>query len=161
MDRHFNINPYYDPIYDSVDMSEEEKRYYQRSRQLIDAIIKAHKDTGGTILLSGHAGSIETVGRGIVRRRARPERLQYEADKVNYCNFAVLERDANTHQWTVHSPITFENPLGRQRTIQSSIPLYRATSMHIPTQPIKGSLSFPDALMRDRAYHYYRRYGYR
>ncbi|UJR28692.1 hypothetical protein I4U23_009921 [Adineta vaga] len=161
MDRHFNVNPYYESIYDGVDMSEDEGRYYDRSRQLIDAIIKLHKGTGGTILLSGHAGSIETVGRGMLRRRARPERLQYEADKVNYCNFAVLERDAYTHQWTVHSPVTFENPLGRQRTIQSSIPLYRATSAHLPSNHIKGSVSFGDALMHNRGYRYYRRHDYR
>ncbi|CAF0743250.1 unnamed protein product [Adineta steineri] len=161
MDRHFHINPYYEPIYDNVDMSEEEGRYYQRSRQLIDHIIKTHKDTGGTILLSGHAGSIETVARGMLRRRARPERLQYEADKVNYCNFAILERDAYTKQWTVHSPVTFENPYGRQRTIQSSIPLYRATSEHLPTHHIKASLSFADYSAINTAPRRFHRHRYR
>jgi len=161
MDRHFHINPYYEPIYESVNTTEDEKRYYERSRLLVDSIIKAHKHTGGTILLSGHAGSIDTLARGTLGHRARPERLQYEADKVNYCNFAILERDAYTHQWTVHSPIRAENPQGRQRTIQSSIPLYRATSINLPTRQLKPSASigsYPtgDASMRYRFYYGYR-----
>jgi hypothetical protein len=149
MDKHFNINSNYSPIYDNVDPTEDERRYYKRSRQLIDSIIKIHKNQGGTILLSGHAGSIETITRGMLGRRARPERLIYQANKVNYCNFAILERDAHTKQWSVHSPRSFENPYGRQRTMQSSIPLYRITSHHIPITHLK-TYPYADTSYRSR-----------
>jgi hypothetical protein len=156
MDRHFNINPYYIPIYNTVDPTEDEMRYYRRSRHLIDSLVEAHKYQGGTILLSGHAGSIESLTRGIVRRRARPERLLSEAYKVNYCNFTILERDASTGQWFVHLPITSENPYGGQRTIESSIPLYSPSSQYVLSNHFRGS-SFPlrshsygDALYRYR-----------
>jgi len=153
MDGHFNINSSYKPIYDDVDATEDESRYYRRSRQLIDSITKIHKNQGGTILLSGHAGSIETVTRGMVRRRARPEQLEYEANKVNYCNFAILERDARTKQWTVHTPRSLENPYGGQGSIQSSIPLYSATSNYILTKYLRNKS------YRDTSYRY--RYPYR
>lgn len=103
---------------------------------MIDAIVKAHQKQGGTILLSGHAGSIETLTRGVIRRRARPERLEYEAGKVNYCNFAILERDARTRKWSVHYPSSSEFPTGVQRPIQSSIPLYSATSHYMSSYPL-------------------------
>ena len=127
-DRHFHVNGHYAPIYNAVDGSEDEMGYYQRSRALIDAIVNAHKSQGGTILLSGHAGSIEAVTRGMLHRRARPERLQQLAEKVNYCNFAILERDGGTGKWSVHLPSSLENPLGGQGQVQSSIPLYNITS---------------------------------
>jgi hypothetical protein len=148
MDGHFNINVNYSPIYDSVDITEEENRYYKRSRQLIDSIINKHKNQGGTILLSGHAGSIEAVTRGMVRRRARPEYLQLQANKVNYCNFALLERDARTKQWSVHSPRSLENPYGRLRSIQSSIPLYSVTSHYLPLISLRNTNIFGDTSYR-------------
>jgi hypothetical protein len=151
MDRHFNINANYSPIYESVDLTEEEKRYYKRSRQLIDAIIDKHKHQGGTILLSGHAASIEAVTRGMVRRRARPEHLLIQANKVNYCNFALLERDARTKQWLVHTPRSLENP-GGFGSIQSSIPLYSVTSHYVHTMYPRNANQSGD--------HSYRRYRY-
>jgi hypothetical protein len=155
MDRHFNINASYTPIYDSVDVTEDETRYYERSRQLIDSITKMHKNRGGTILLSGHAGSIETVTRGMLRRRARPEQLEYEANKVNYCNFAILERDARTKQWSVHVPRSFEHPHGGRGLIQTSIPLHSATSGYLATNHLKHIPS------GDKLYRHRHRYRYR
>jgi broad specificity phosphatase PhoE len=144
MDSHFNIDPYYTPIFNTVDPTENEMRYYRRSRQLIDTITKMHKDQGGTILLSGHAGSIETLTRGIRGRRGRPEYLEYQANKVDYCNFAILERDAGTKKWSVHFPSSLENPYGGQRAIRTSIPLYSATSYdltppHLRYQPFRDT----------------------
>jgi hypothetical protein len=155
MDGHFNINPNYQSIYDDVDATEDEAHYYRRSRQLIDSITKMHKNQGGTILLSGHAGSIETLTRGVVRRRVRPEQLEYQANKVNYCNFAILERDARTKQWTVHTPRSLENPYGGRGSIQSSIPLYSATSNYILTKYLRNK-SYGDISYRYRYPYPYR-----
>ena len=130
-DRYFNINPYYKPMYSKVDMHEDETGFYQRSRKLIDAIVNAHKNRGGTILLSGHAGSIEALTRGMLQRNARPESLRFQADRVNYCNFALLDRDYRTGEWSVHLPITNENPYGGQQILQTSVPLYSASSQYL------------------------------
>ena len=152
-DRHFNINGSYSPIYKNVDLTEEEKRYYKRSRQLLDAIIDKHKYQGGTILLSGHAASIEAVTRGMVRQRIRPEHLLTQANKVNYCNFAILERDARTKQWSVHTPQSSENPQGGFRSIQTTIPLYSATSHYVHT-------TIPTRKVNQSGDKLYRRYRY-
>ena len=136
-DQHFNINSDYTPFFDTVDMNENEKHYYKRSRDLIDSIIERHKYQGGTILLSGHAGSIEAVTRGMLGRRARPSQLQREADKVNFCNFAILERDAQTKHWSVHVPPSSENPYGIHQPVQTSIPLHQPTSYLIPTADLR------------------------
>ncbi|CAF0899618.1 unnamed protein product [Rotaria sp. Silwood1] len=156
MDRHFNIDPYYTPLYDSVDATEDEGLYYQRSQRVIDAIVKTHKNQGGTILLSGHAGSIEAISRGMLGRRARPERLQYEAGKVDYCNFAILERDAYSRQWLVQSPLTNENYYGEHEHLRSTIPLHRATSQFMATNLLRGSASFARYYpYKNDSYRYY------
>jgi len=151
MDPHFNINPDYSPLYNTVDPSENERGYYQRSRELIDMIIKTHKNQGGTVLLSGHAASIEALANGMRRSRGETIRLQNQANKVNYSNFAILERDARTKQWIVHSPRSFENPYGGQGTIQSSIPLYSVTSQYLPT--IRRRHHPPGDRSRHHRYH--------
>ena len=126
-DRRFNINPRYVPMYDGVDPTEDERIYYRRSRHLIRDIIRTHKRTGGTVLLSGHGGSIEAVTRGLRglrQRHGRPERLIEQALKVDYCNFAILERDARTRKWMVRLPDSTNDVYEVQLTMQSSIPLY-------------------------------------
>jgi hypothetical protein len=138
MDRKFNINSSYAPYYNSVDETEDEVRYYGRSRRLIRDIIRAHKSQGGTVLLSGHGGSIEAVTRGLRglrHRRGRPELLIQEALRVNYCNFAILERDSRTRQWVVRSPESINNPYGAQLSMQSIIPLYGVSTQHIAQAP--------------------------
>jgi broad specificity phosphatase PhoE len=155
MDRRFNINPSYTPVYGSVDATEDERRYYERSRRLIDSIVKAHKDQGGTVLLSGHAGSIETITRGVLGRRAQPENLRVKAEKVDYCNCAILERDGRTQQWSVHFPSSSENPYGGQRSLQSSIPLYSATSRYLTSHSSHGlSSSASTHSYGDRSRHH-------
>lgn len=133
-DRRFYIDPNYSPIYDSVDPQEEERKYYKRSRRLIKKIIAKHKNTGGTILLSGHGGSIEAVTRGLrglLQRRGNAERLIEQALKVDYCNFAILERDARTRKWMVHLPDGHNHFYERQLTMQSSIPLYSINTRQV------------------------------
>jgi len=133
-DRRFHINPHYSPIYDSVDPQEEERKYYKRSRRLIRKIISNHKNTGGTVLLSGHGGSIEAVTqglRGLLQRRGNAERLIEQALKVDYCNFAILERDARTRKWMVHLPDGHNHFYERQLTMQSSIPLHGVSTHQV------------------------------
>jgi len=155
-DRKFNINTSYAPIYDSVDPNEDEERYYRRSRHLIHEIIRAHKYQGGTVLLSGHGGSIEAVSRGLRgfrHRRGRREHLIEEALRVDYCNFAILERDARTHEWMVRMPESNNNLRGAQLSMQSIIPLYGLTAQYITqgaVPPARGPSS-------SRRRHRYRR----
>jgi hypothetical protein len=87
----------------------------------------------------------------MLHRNARPERLLYEADKVDYCNFAILERDGRTRQWSVHFPQSAENPFGGQRPIQSSIPLYRASSHSILADGWQKHRPYVGAFNRSRS----------
>lgn len=118
-------------MYTDIDRDEDEAGYYHRSRLLIDKIVRHHKKRGGTILLSGHAGSIETLTRGIRRVYGSAEHLYALSGKVDYCNFAILERDASTGEWTVHHPGSYENPSGARQPVQTSIPLYRISSQAV------------------------------
>jgi len=133
-DRKFNVNSKYAPIYDAVDPGEDERHYYRRSRHLIREIIRTHKHTGGTVLLSAHGGSIEAVSRGLRgfrHRHERTEHLRQEAVRVDYCNFAILERDAHTREWIVRMPGSSRNPHVAQLSMQSIIPLYGVSTEHI------------------------------
>lgn len=139
-DSKFNINASYKPIYNSVDPNEEERHYYKRSRALIRDIIAAHKYQGGTVLLSGHGGSIEAVTRGLrgfrKRHRRRPEHLIQEALRVDYCNFAILERDAHSQEWNVRLPHEQGNRHGGELSEYSIIPLYGVSTEHITQQTL-------------------------
>lgn len=135
-DRKFNIDTSYAPLYNSVDPNEDEGLYYRRSRRLIREIIQRHKHQGGTVLLSGHGGSIEAVTRGLrgfrQRHRHPTELLIQQALQVDYCNFAILERDARTRDWIVRMP---ESRSGRaELSLQSVIPLY-GFATDVITQP--------------------------
>ncbi|CAF1059423.1 unnamed protein product [Adineta ricciae] len=136
-DRRFNVNPGYAPFYSGVDPTEDERVYYRRSRHLIREIIRAHKHQGGTVLLAAHGGSIEAVTRGLRglrHRRGRPEHLIQEALRVDYCNFAILERDARTRDWIVRLPEAHNAPYGAELTRQSIIPLYGISTQHMTQQ---------------------------
>jgi len=138
-DKRFNVNVGYTPMYKSVDAREDERNYYRRSGHLIREIIRAHKRQGGTILLSGHAGSIEAVTRGLrglLHRRGQAEHLIQEALRVNYCNFAILERDSRTHEWTVRTPQSYAAPYGAELSNQSEIPLYALSTERFGQQPV-------------------------
>jgi len=121
-------------MYDSVDASEDQRSYYRRSRHLIREIIRTHKRKGGTVLLSGHGGSIEAVSRGLRgfrhRHFGRAEHLIQQALRVDYCNFAILERDAHTREWIVRMPGS-QNLRGAELSMQSIIPLYGLSTEHI------------------------------
>jgi broad specificity phosphatase PhoE len=143
-DRYFHINPQYEPMFATVDPNEDERGYYQRSAYLIEKIVENHKAQGGTILLSGHGGSIEAVTRrlrGAFHRRGRPERLIEVAGRVDYCNFAILERDARTHRWTVHLPESSNRSGATRISLQSSIPLYSVFTRTHPKQTSVEHLS--------------------
>lgn len=127
MDRRFNVDPMYNPIFTSVDPKEDERHYYRRSRHLIEEVIQNHKNTGGTVLLSGHGGSIEAVTRGLRglrQRHGNTTRLIQEASRVDYCNFAILERHAESGKWMVHLPESSNDVYFVELNEQSIIPLY-------------------------------------
>lgn len=160
-DRRFNINTQYAPFASSVDPYEDEKEYYKRSRRLIREIIRAHKYTGGTVLLAGHGGSIEAVTRGLRgfrHRRGRPEHLVQEAMRVDYCNFAILERDARTRDWTVRLPQSSGDPYGAQLSNQSIIPLYGISTQHI-TRPTVQRL--PSSRRAHQQHHHHQQQQHR
>jgi hypothetical protein len=128
-------------MYDVIDPTEDERDYYRRSRHLIRSIIEQHKYTGGTVLLSGHGGSIEAVTRGLRslrHQRGRPEHLVEEAQRVSYANFAIVERDAHTRKWTVRLPESTGDPYA-QLSRQSRIPLYGISTEHL-TEPTLARL---------------------
>jgi broad specificity phosphatase PhoE len=153
-DRYFNVNPYYKPIYGDVDVKEDEKGFYHRSRFLVESIINAHKNRGGNILLSGHAGSIEAITRGMLQRSARPERLRHESNKVDYCNFAILDRDAYSGEWSVYLPESSEYPYGGQQLAQTSIPLYSASSQYLLTNRVRGAKTPRRSKSYRNSFHY-------
>lgn len=168
-DGKLNVDPSYSPIYSWVEPSEDERSYYERSRRLIGEIVRTHKSEGGTILLSGHAGSIEAVTRGLrgglFRRRGRAEHLIQESLRVNYCNFAILERDAHTGYWTVQSPESGYQQYPIQLSRHNTIPLYaistatilqkRKTKYLETTHHLKKKGVSPEEQYQQYLHHYY------
>jgi len=164
-DKKFNINTKYAPIYDSIDPDEDERHYYRRSRHLIREIIRTHKHQGGTVLLSAHGGSIEAVSRGLRGFRHRHEKKEHliqEALRVDYCNFAILERDAHTREWIVRMPQAYNNAGGAGLPMQSITPLYGVSTEHI-TQATLPQLSLARGRAPARNYHqhHHRHHHYR
>jgi len=168
-DRKFNINTQYVPFSNSIDPTEDERQYYKRSRRLIREIIRTHKYTGGTVLLAGHGGSIEAVTRGLRglrHRRGRPEHLVQEAMRVDYCNFAILERDARTRDWTVRLPQSSGEVFEANLSNQSIIPLYGVSTQRI-THPTTQRLPTARAVhhshphQQQQQHHHHHHHHYR
>ncbi|CAF1218128.1 unnamed protein product [Rotaria magnacalcarata] len=133
-DRKFNIDPYYSPMYDRVDSYDDERKYYRRSRLPLHEIVRDHKDQGGTILLTAHGWSIEGITRGLpglFHRHGRPEYLIQQILTVNYCNFAILERDARTGQWTAQLPSSHCHNPPAQLSRYNIIPVYDISTEYL------------------------------
>ena len=85
--------------------------------------------------MCGHAGSIEVLTRGLLDLPARPERLQYEAGRVNYCDYTILERDRYTGQWFL-PPGSNQHYYTRPQELLHTIPVYHATSQNLQSNAL-------------------------
>lgn len=115
------------PYYGDVDSRENESQYYKRSADLMKEIIGVHKKTGGTILLSGHGGSIEALTRALRKRGHRSggaTTLINQSEKVDYCNFAILEYNYSNNKWSVAIPNRSNQLQVVELNERHSIPLF-------------------------------------
>lgn len=78
---------------------ENEYQYYDRSKEAMRKIIHLHRKTGGTILLVGHAPSLEVLTRHLMNGQPRPERLAELSAKVDFCSMTIIERSAGSKSW--------------------------------------------------------------
>ena len=78
---------------------ENEYQYYDRSKEAMKKIIRLHRKTGGTVLLVGHAPSLEVLTRHLMNGQPRPERLAELSGKVDFCSMTIIERPAGSKSW--------------------------------------------------------------
>ena len=145
MDSYFNIDPTYVPVIRKLNQREDEMGYYRRSRKFMEIIESRHKGQGGTILLTGHAGSIEALTRWLNGSRgAGATRLAAQSGRVDYSNFIIIERDAGSGIWSLRSG-SYDNPQLEPIPTQYSIPLYLASSQYLMSRQSDLSLQFRQA----------------
>lgn len=118
-------------MFDYVDSNEDESDYYARSHHFTNSLIEAHESEGPvTILLTGHASSIEIIGKSLTNEDVPPEALARQSGRVNFCNFAIFEYDAESNKWRTRASPSHDYPIGSMETIQTSIPLHIASTQY-------------------------------
>lgn len=94
-----NIDTSYRSQVNNLRLLENEYQYYDRSKETMKKIIRLHQNTGGTILLVGHAPSLEVLTRHLMNGQPRPERLAELASKVDFCSMTIIERESSSKPW--------------------------------------------------------------
>ncbi|CAF0895705.1 unnamed protein product [Rotaria sp. Silwood1] len=94
-----NIDRHYRSQMSHLRLLENEYQYYDRSKETMKKIIRFHRKTGGTILLVGHAPSLEVLTRHLMKGLPRPERLAELAGKVDFCSMTIIERESSSKPW--------------------------------------------------------------
>ncbi|CAF2390561.1 unnamed protein product [Rotaria sp. Silwood2] len=95
----YNIDTHYRSQMSHLRLLENEYQYYDRSKETMKKIIRLHRKTGGTILLVGHAPSLEVLTRHLMKGQPRPERLAELAGKVDFCSMTIIERESSSKPW--------------------------------------------------------------
>jgi hypothetical protein len=95
----YRIDTHYRSQVSDLKLMENEYQYYDRSKDIMKNIIRLHRKTGGTILLVGHAPSLEVLTRHLMNGQPRPERLAELSGKVDFCSMTIVERETSSKPW--------------------------------------------------------------
>ncbi|XP_050735772.1 protein UBASH3A homolog isoform X4 [Eriocheir sinensis] len=103
----FNINMSYDPLIcreELKDTHESCEQYYGRNAYVTQSIINTTQALGGTVLLVGHAATLDTCTRQLVGGSPRSaHEMTSIIKKVPYCSFAFAAQE-NSGSWSLQEP---------------------------------------------------------
>ncbi|XP_066944431.1 ecdysteroid-phosphate phosphatase isoform X4 [Macrobrachium rosenbergii] len=103
----FNINKNYDPLIRKEEVKEPHEsceQYYGRNAYVTQSIINTTQAQGGTILLVGHAATLDTCTRQLVGGAPRSaHEMTNIIKKIPYCSFAFASQESSG-SWTLIEP---------------------------------------------------------
>ncbi|XP_071547941.1 ecdysteroid-phosphate phosphatase isoform X5 [Panulirus ornatus] len=107
MDAGFSINCNYDPLIrkeELKDTHESCEQYYGRNAYVAQSIINTTQSQGGTVLLVGHAATLDTCTRQLVGGAPRSaHEMTSIIKKIPYCSFAFAAQES-TGTWSLEEP---------------------------------------------------------
>lgn len=106
----YPVDTHYRSQVSDLRIMENEYQYYDRSKEAMKKIIRLHRKTGGTILLVGHAPSLEVLTRHLMNGQPRPERLAELAGKVDFCSMTIVERESSSKPWQFRYSLDNQGP---------------------------------------------------
>ena len=122
------IDVHYQSQINNLRGMENEYQYYDRSKETMKNIIRLHQKTGGTILLVGHAPSLEVLTRHLMNGQPRPERLAELSGKVDFCSMTIVEKMASSKPWEFRYSLDSQSPANIwQQQVQQSKTLIEPT----------------------------------
>ena len=125
-----NIDTNYRSQVKSLQSTESEYEYYERSKETMKKIIKLHRKTGGSILIVAHAPSLEVLTRHLMNGQPRPDQLASLAGKVGYCSMTIVDREPSSKTWQFRYSL---NEQSNQQQLQMNHLLTHSTSMLYPS----------------------------
>ncbi|KAK4288062.1 hypothetical protein Pmani_038884 [Petrolisthes manimaculis] len=103
----YNINHRYDPLIrtdELLDTRESCEQYYARNAYVTQSIINNTQAQGGSVLLVGHAATLDTCTRQLVGGAPRSaQEMTTLIKKIPYCSFAFAGQDT-TGSWSLQEP---------------------------------------------------------
>lgn len=138
----FNIDTNYRSQVKTLQSTENEYGYYERSKETMKKIIKTHRKTGGSILIVAHAPSLEVLTRHLMNGQPRPEQLVYLAGKVGYCSMTIVDREPSSKTWQFRYSLNEQTNQQQIQMEQMNHHLTRSTSMFNPSQSIPSPTAF-------------------
>ncbi|KAL7667778.1 hypothetical protein ACOME3_010402 [Neoechinorhynchus agilis] len=111
----YNVDLTYSPKLPKEMLNHDEKYidYYNRSHKVTYYIAEAHALAGGNILLSGHAGTLETCTRQIIGMQPRSyQEFNQVIRKVPFLGLNMIERKkySNFDKTPTYGPWSFKEP---------------------------------------------------
>ncbi|KAB7504960.1 Protein UBASH3A-like protein, partial [Armadillidium nasatum] len=107
-DTGFNINFYYEPLIrpDELKNSQEScEQFYARSAYVTQSLLSQTQKDGGTILLVGHASTVDTCCRQLIGGLPRSGHdMTSLLKKIPYCSFSYTVQDPKTGGWSLQEP---------------------------------------------------------
>lgn len=102
----YNIKQDYTPVVavsELEDARENCEQFYLRSSLVVQNVLGNTAETGGNILLVGHAASLDVCSRELVGEKPRtPQELARLIQKVPYCSLVVVNE--NNEKWELQEP---------------------------------------------------------
>ncbi|XP_042218725.1 protein UBASH3A homolog [Homarus americanus] len=146
IDAGFNINHNYDPLIrkeELKDTHESCEQYYGRNAYVTQSIINTTQSQGGTVLLVGHAATLDTCTRQLIGGAPRSaHEMTTIIKKIPYCSTSAVLEWPSGH-WSLVQPVLPVSNTG-QAHYDWRILLIPYCSFAFAAQDTKGSWSLEE-----------------
>ncbi|VDD79950.1 unnamed protein product [Mesocestoides corti] len=87
---------------EQLDLQESVSQFYARSTQLVKDILDQHQTTDANILVVGHAATLDSCTRGLLKKRFRSGELHRRCASVPYCGLLCAVEGGR--RWRLEEP---------------------------------------------------------